>query len=89
MLYCIVLYYTALYCIVNCIVLYGMVWFGVVWYCTEMYCIVLYCTALYCIYSFLFCMGIYFYESGYNLASKNKYPYKTEHRLISYLLNGF
>ena len=44
-------------------------------------------------------MGIYFYESGrilralrrakYNLTSKNKYPYKTEHRLIRYLLNGF
>ena len=87
MLYCIVLYYTALYCIVNCIVWYGLVWYGIVLYCIVLYCIVLLCIVY--IYSFLFCMGIYFYESGYNLASKNKYPYKTEHCLISYLLNGF
>ena len=44
-------------------------------------------------------MGIYFYESvgilqafmlaKYNLTSNNKYPYKTENRLIRYLLNAF
>ena len=59
-----------------------MVLYGIV-----LYCIVLY---IYLIKRFSVLYGDLFLRvTKYNLTSKNKYPYKTENRLIRYLLNGF